>query len=79
MKLGHFRSSSTVNLFLDSGLLTFRAVLFALLHFNEFFPDPARGVDKFMKPFELHRILRLLIIRLFVRLLGETGGGKRER
>lgn len=34
----------------------------ALLHLDELFPDAARRVNQLVKPFELHRVLRLLIV-----------------
>lgn len=43
---------------------TFQAVLLALLHLDELLPDPARGVDQLVEPLELHRVLRLLVVRL---------------
>lgn len=59
-------------------LQTFRAMLLALLHLDEFFPDPACGVYQLVKPLELHRILGLLIIRLFTGLVVERQEGNDE-
>lgn len=51
-------------------------MLLALLHLNEFFPDPPGGINQLVEPLELHRILRLLVVGLFARLLPEREKGR---
>lgn len=60
------------------GSPTFGSMLLALLHLNEFFPDPPGGINQLVEPLELHRILRLLVVGLFARLLQEREKGESE-
>lgn len=46
----------------DKAAQTFGGMLLALLHLDQLLPDAARRVHQLVKPFELHRVLRLLVV-----------------
>ena len=63
----------------ESEGLTFRVAPLGLVHLDELLADAARGVDQLVEPLELHRVLRLLVVRLLTRLAEREGETRRWR